>query len=152
MRHTWDRLMWVAIALVVTSCGNEDSPTQGASGCQLGTFVLTPSGGGAAYEVRENYAFHCIDSSRNPDIQYNFEDCPDESGDFLFFYAGGTDRQFHATIGIYMFDGVTNRAYGPGTIGAFATGMYQKFDGTNFETGTFTYSEGVIALGSEACP
>ena len=137
----------VSLLLALTAC--DDDPASGEITCGIATYILTPNGGGGDLELTERYLFLCKDSSLQPDIEFTYEDCPDESGDFFSYYAGGSNQQFIGSWHGYEFSGTTLRAFGNGSQSAFATGAY--FFGA--ESGTFFFHEGDVGAPNDTeCP
>ncbi len=149
MKKVRRRLPFVVVSslLIVSAC--EDDPASGGAACGMATYTLTPSGGGSAFQITERYAFHCKDSSLQPDIEYTYEDCPDETGDSFFYYAGGTNQLFIGNYQGTVFTGSTLRAFGNGSTTVFATGTYMN--GSDF--GTFDFHEGNVEVRNDTeCP
>ena len=140
-------LAGVSLLLALSAC--DDDPASGEITCGTATYILTPNGGGGDLELMERYVFHCKDSSLQPDIEYTYEDCPDESGDFFSYYAGGSNQLFIASWHGYEFSGSTLRAFGNGSQSAFAIGAYSF----GAESGTFLFHEGDVGVPTDtACP
>ena len=136
----------VSSFVMVSAC--EDDPTSGDTTCGIAMYTLTPTGG-SAYQITEAYAFHCKDSGLQPDIEYTYEDCPDEAGDSFYYYAGGTNPLFIGNHQGIVFTGSTLRAFGSGSASPFATGTF--VNGSVF--GTFDFHEGNVEVPNDTeCP
>ncbi len=143
----WLTLAGVSLLLALSAC--DDDPASGEVTCGTATYILTPNGGGGDLELMEKYIFRCKDSSLQPDIEFTYEDCPDESGDFFSYYAGGSNQQFIASWHGYEFSGSTLRAFGYGSQSAFAIGAYVF----GAESGTFVFHEGDVGVPNDTeCP
>lgn len=142
----WLQVAVVSALVIMSAC--EDDPASGGMTCGIATYTLTPTSGSES-QITEAYAFHCKDSGSQPDIEYTYEDCPDESGDSFFYYAGGTNQLFVGNYQGIIFTGSTLRAFGNGSTTPFATGTYM--DGSVF--GTFVFHEGNVEVPNDTeCP
>jgi hypothetical protein len=133
----------VVLALLFCACSDDGNPNGATGVCATGTYELIPEAG-QPYSLTEDYRFLCLDSSLDPDIEYIYEDCSDESSGYFSFYDGGMATGFRASLGEYRFIGSIIRDFGSG-VGPFASGAYERSSGgATIEVGTFSFTEGEI--------
>lgn len=154
----------LVLTVLLVQCSSDDpSGPGGDGGGQTVVFTLTPSPlltTGMAmppYQITERYAFHCVDNTEPECPTSVYEDVPDDEGDWMSFPRTSlTCIPFFAEITMgdahLSLTGTLIRRVGEGA-GPLATGNYQRFEGTNFEVGTFSLdSQALSGGGDNVCP